>query len=310
MPSRESVQIRSALLAEKNAPFAELSLAERRAGFEGMVERHVGQPIPLPEGTHVQPVDAGGIPAEWVVPPHHSAESVLLYLHGGGYILGSPRSHRDLVARLSLAAGVRSLLIDYRLAPEHPFPAAVEDALAAYRWLLGAGVRPEQIVVGGDSAGGGLSLALLLALRQEGLPMPAGAALISPWTDLPGELPSRAAKGDADPIFTSEALEGLGKAYPGATDPRHPQISPIHADLRGLPALAIQVGEDELLLDDSLVLAEHARAADLAVELSVWPDMWHVFQIYAAAVPEAQRAIEELASFIRRRLGLGEAVVG
>jgi epsilon-lactone hydrolase len=180
MPGSESVQIRSHLLALRAASSALVPLAEQRASYEVLVENYVGHPVPLPEGTRVESVDVDGIPASWICPPDADAERVVLYFHGGCYILGSLTSHRGLVARLSAAAHMRSLLLDYRLAPEHVFPAALDDALTSYRWLLARGTKPEHIVFAGDSAGGGLILALLQQVRDKSIPMPAGAVLLSP----------------------------------------------------------------------------------------------------------------------------------
>jgi acetyl esterase/lipase len=304
MPSPESLQIRRYLLARKNAPAAPVPLAEQRAAFELLIENYVGHPVPLPEGTRVESVDVDGTPAEWITPPDADAERVLLYLHGGGYILGSLKSHRDLVARLGSAAGVRSLLIDYRLAPEHVFPAALDDALTAYRWLLANGTRPEHIVLGGDSAGGGLTLALLQTLRDKNVPMPAGAVLLSPWTDLVGTVESRTTREVADPIFSGKTINFLASFYPGTEDAHNPLISPINADLHGFPPLLIDVGRDEVLVDDSLHVAEHAKAAHVSVELTVWDDMWHVFQAYAYVLPEGQQSLENMGKFIRRQTTL------
>jgi monoterpene epsilon-lactone hydrolase len=300
MSSSESVQIRSYLFAHKAAQGAPVSLAEQRAGYDALVETYVGQPIPLPEGTHVESVDVDGIPAFWIAPPDADAERVILYLHGGAYLLGSLLSHRDLVARLSRAASTRSLLLEYRLAPEHVFPAAVDDALTAYRWLLAQGTRPEHIVLAGDSAGGNLSLALLQMLRDRDMPMPAGAVLLSPWTDLAGAVESRTTRDAVDPIFSGKGINGLASFYVGTEDASQPLISPLNADLRGFPPLAIEVGSDEVLLDDSLLLAEHARAAHVSVELTVWEEMWHVFQQYASILPEGQQSLENMGRFIRR----------
>jgi monoterpene epsilon-lactone hydrolase len=306
MPSPESLQLRSYLLvrqaAQQAAPPA--SLVEQRANYELLIENYVGHPVPLPEGTRVESIDVDGIPAAWISPPEADAERVILYLHGGGYILGSLKSHRDLVARLSAAAGVRSLLIDYRLAPEHVFPAAIDDALTAYRWLLTRGTKPEHIVLAGDSAGGGLALALLQTLRDKDMPMPAGAVLFSPWTDLVGTVESRTSRNGVDPIFTKEAINALGRIYPGTEDAHNPLISPINADLRGFPPLLIDVGSDEVLLDDSLQVAEHARAANVPVELTVWDGMTHVFQQYAYVLPEGQQSLENIGRFIHRQTKL------
>ncbi len=299
MSGPESVEIRRYLLARRAAPPA--SLAEQRADYEMLVENYVGHSIPLPEGTRVEPVDVDGIPAEWISPPDADAERVVLYLHGGGYTIGSLKSHRDLAARLSAAAVVCSLLIDYRLAPEHVFPAALDDALIAYRWLLARGRKPGHVVLAGDSAGGGLALALLQALRDRNTPMPAGAVLLSPWTDLVGTVESRTTRDAVDPIFTGEVVNALGRIYPGTEDARNPLISPINADLHGFPSLLIDVGGDEVLLDDALQVAEHARAAHVPVELTVWDGMWHVFQQYAAILPEGQQSLENIGKFIRRQ---------
>ena len=302
MPEPESAQIRRYLLHRRaNSP---ASLAEQRTSYELLVDNYLGHPAPLPEGTHIEPVEVDGIPAAWISPPDADPERVLLYLHGGGYILGSIKSHCDLVARLSSASGVRSLQLDYRLAPEHVFPAAIDDALTAYRWLLTRGTKPEHIIVSGDSAGGGLTLALLQSLRDKHMPMPAGAVLLSPWTDLVGTVGSRTAREDVDPIFTAREINGLASFYVSNEDAHNPLISPIYADLHGFPPLLIEVGSDEVLLDDSLQIAEHARAANVPVELTVWEGMWHVFQQFAYTLPEGQQSLANMGRFIRNQTRL------
>jgi monoterpene epsilon-lactone hydrolase len=299
MSSPESLQIRSYLLALKAAQGAPAPLAEQRASFEKLVENYVGHPLPLPEGTRIESVDVDGIPAAWISPAGADQERVVLYFHGGAYTLGSLTSHRELVARLSAAAGVRSLQIDYRLAPEHVFPAALDDALTTYRWLLAHGTKPEHIVLAGDSAGGGLSLALLQVVRDQHLPMPAGAVLLSPWTDLVGTVESRTTRDAVDPVFSGSAINFLANFYAGTEEKHNPLLSPIYADLHGFPPLLIEVGNDEVLLDDALHLAEHARAAHVSVELTVWEDMWHLFQLYASVLPEGQQSLENMGNFIR-----------
>lgn len=259
----------------------------------------------LPRGTRTEAVTAGGVPAEWVTTPNAAPDRVLLYLHGGSYNAGSPSTHRALVARLARAIGARGLTLDYRLAPEYLFPAAVEDATEAYRWLLASGILPEHIVVAGDSAGGGLALALALALRDAGDPMPAGVACISPWTDLAGTGESVVTRANADPMLSASGIVPEARRYLGKADPRTPLASPLYADLRGLPPLLLQVGDAEILLDDSTRLAERARAAGVEVRLVVWPEMWHVWHAFAPIVPEAQRAIDELAAFARERMAAG-----
>ena len=306
MPSPESLQIRTYLLALRAASSSPVPLAEQRASYELLVENYVGHPVPLPEGTHVESVDVDGIQASWIRPPDADAERVVLYLHGGAYILGSLKSHRDLVARLSAAAGVRGLLLDYRLAPEHVFPAALDDALTSYRWLLANGTKPEHIVLAGDSAGGGLILALLQIARDKSIPMPAGAVLLSPWTDLVGTVESRTTREAVDPILSGKYINFLSRFYVGTEDAHHLLISPINADLHGFPPLLIEVGHDEVLLDDSLQIAEHAKAAHVPVELTIWDDMWHVFQQFAYVLPEGQQSLENIGRFIRRQTTLSQ----
>jgi acetyl esterase/lipase len=254
-----------------------------------------------PAGTAVDLVDAGGVPAEWVAAPGVSPLRVLLYFHGGAYQIGSPANLRHLVALLSDAAGARALSVDYRLAPEHPFPAAIEDALAVYRWLLASGIDPALVAVAGDSAGGGLVLGALVALRDAGDPMPAGAVMLSPWTDLAltgDSLRTRAA------VEVMIKLEGLPEAvalYLAGADPRHPYASPLYADLRGLPPLLIHVGDAEVILDDSTRLAARASEAGVEVSLEIWDDMPHVFPAFAGLLPEADQAIARVGSWLDQR---------
>jgi acetyl esterase/lipase len=291
-------------MAQKTTAGGPVSLAEQRLAFERSVETYVGHPIPLPEGMRVEQVSVNGVPAEWLSPAFADTKGVLLYLHGGAYILGSPTSHRDLVARLSAAAGLPALLIHYRLAPEHVFPAALDDTLTAYQWLLDQGYPAEHIALSGDSAGGALTLALLQAVRDQHLPQPAGAALFSPWTDLAGTVKSRREQEAVDPIFSGDTINALAHFYAGAEDLGNPLLSPLHADLHGFPPLRIDVGRDEVLLDDALLIAEHARAAHVPVELTVWEDMWHVFQAYASVLPEGQQSLEKMGGFLRRQTAL------
>jgi acetyl esterase/lipase len=307
--SPESAQIRRYLFNRQatRAKAAPVSLAEQRAAFDLTVESYTGNPLSLPEGTRVSSVDVDGIPAEWVSSPAADTERVLLYLHGGCYIRGSLNSHRELVARLGAAAGIRSLQIDYRLAPEHVFPAALDDALTAYRWLLARGTRPERLVLAGDSAGGGLTLALLQRVRDLNMPLPAAAALLSPWTDLAGTVESRIRLNGIDPIFTGERLNALANFYAGTEDKHNPLLSPINADFHGFPPLRIDVGTDEVLLDDSLQVAERARTAQVPVELVAWEGMWHDFQIYASVLPEGQLSLEQMGAFLRRQTELRRA---
>jgi acetyl esterase/lipase len=274
-----------------------LTLEEQRAGFDV-----VAKLFPIAPDVRREPVNAGGVKAEWLEAPGAAGNRTVLYLHGGGYVLGSLDTHRQLAARISRAAITRCLSVDYRLAPEHPFPAAVEDATTAYRWLLGTGVEPARVVIAGDSAGGGLTVATLLALREAGTPLPAGAVCLSPWVDLEGTGESTTTKADVDPIIETGLLNDMGRLYLGGADPRTPLAAPLYADLHGLPPLLIQVGTAEALLDDSTRLAERARAAGVDVTLDPWEDMIHVWQFFAEMLPEGQEAIDRIGEFIRKRL--------
>jgi monoterpene epsilon-lactone hydrolase len=273
------------------------TVAEMRANFaEAMSELRVADDVTC------TPVDAGGVRAEWIVPPGAVAERVLLYLHGGGYVLCSVSTHRDLISRIARAAGMRALGVDYRLAPEHPFPAAVEDATTAYRWLVSHGTAPGHIAIAGDSAGGGLTLATLVALRDAGDPLPATGVCLSPWVDLEGSGPSNTTKAEADPFVRKEMIQFMAEQYLGGRDPRTPLAAPLYADLHGLPPLLIQVGTAEILLDDATRAADRAKAAGVEVSLEVWDDMIHVWQLFAPLLPEGQQAIERIGAFIRQHM--------
>jgi monoterpene epsilon-lactone hydrolase len=255
--------------------------------------------FPSVNDTKCTPVNAGGVQAEWIAGAGAADDRVLLYLHGGGYVMGSINTHREMVARLSKASGARALLLDYRLAPENPFPAAVDDAVAAYRWLLSQNIKPNRIAVAGDSAGGGLTLATLVAVRDAKLPAPAVGVCISPWTDMEGTGASMTTRAKADPLVQKDMLVNMAKQYLGGKDSKSPLAAPLHADLRGLPPLLIQVGDAEVLLDDSTRVADRAKAAGVTVELEVWPEMIHVWHLAAPALPEGQQAIEKAGRFIR-----------
>ncbi|MEO8443847.1 MAG: alpha/beta hydrolase [Gammaproteobacteria bacterium] len=249
----------------------------------------------------LESVDAGGVPAVWVRTPEPVRKGkVLLYIHGGGFILGSAYTDLSLPLRIGPAAGLPVLSVDYRLAPEQPYPAAVNDVLAAYRWLLKQGFRARDVGVLGDSAGGDLALALVLATRSAGLPAPGALVTLSPVTDLTGSGDTREMLKSADPILSGDA-PARWAAYLGGHDPKDPLISPVFAELRGLPPLLIQVGTREVLLSDSVRLARRAREAGVDVTLDVWEGMWHVWQ-GNPDVPEARAAADEVAAFFRRHL--------
>jgi monoterpene epsilon-lactone hydrolase len=276
-----------------------LAAAVRRRRTERLT-----QFAPLPPGTRVAKTLAGRVPGEWVVPSGVDSRAVLLYLHGGGYAAGSPATHRVFVARLAKTAGARALVPDYRLAPEHKFPCAVEDVVAVYNWLVkGEGVDPARVAVAGDSAGGGLTLAVGLSVRDAKGRHPAALACISPWTDLACTGESMRMRARFDPCFTPEGLHLQAREYLGDADPRHPLASPLYGDLSGLPPLLVQVGEDEVLLDDSRQLVERARAAGVDATLEVWPGMWHIFQTLGT-FPESRQATQRLGRFLHTHLAV------
>ncbi len=254
--------------------------------------------LPLPEGTAVETVDAGGVPSEWVTAKGVSGNRTILYLHGGGYVIGSLNTHRTLASNMSKAADAKVLVIDYRLAPEHPFPAAVDDAVAAYGWLLDQGIPAGNIAVSGDSAGGGLTVAALVAIRDKGLAMPACAVPISPWVDLEGTGETMVTLHDADPMVKQPGLGRMADMYLGGADPKSPLAAPMHADLTGLPPLLFQVGTRETLLDDSRRLHRNALAAGVTSSLEEAGGMIHVWHLFGPMLTEAREAIGRAGAFI------------
>ena len=266
-------------------------------GMRAAYEEMMGQ-FKLADDVKIEKVSAGGVPAEWIVAPGAADDRVLLYFHAGGYAVGSLNTHRELISRFSRASSARALGLDYRLAPEHQFPAAVDDATAAYRWLLSSGVQPSKIVISGDSAGGGLTMATLVALRDAGDPMPAAAVPISPWVDLEITGESLVTRADVDPVAGREGLEYMRNLYIGDRDPRTPLVSPLYADLSGLPPLLIHVGDWEVLLNDATRLTDSARAAGVDVTLKVWEEMVHDWQQFPF-MPEGNQSVGEIGQFIR-----------
>lgn len=254
--------------------------------------------MPVAEDLAVDELDLGGVPTVRVVAPGSDTGMAVLYMHGGGYVVGSAQGYRGLAGELSRAAGMPALVLDYRLAPEHPFPAPVDDAVAAYKALVASGTSPENIVFAGDSAGGGLALATMVKLRDEGEALPAAAMLISPWADLTCTAPSIAAKAEEDPSLTSQGLEACAAHYLGDADPAHPLASPARADLSGLPPLLVQVGSIEILLDDALAIAANAGAAGTMVRCEVHPGLPHVFHAFHFMLPQAKAALEQAGTFL------------
>jgi len=273
-------------------------LAERRERLDSL-----GKHYAIPAEFRLEPIDANGVAAEWSTSPAADASRAILFLHGGGYISGSIESHRPLATAIGRAAGARTLALGYRRAPEHPFPAAVEDVISGYRFLLEQGLAPGRIAIAGDSAGGGLTIALMVAARDRGLPLPSCGWCISPWVDLENTGQTMSTKAAVDPLIQKPYLMELAKSYLGAASPRTPLASPIFADLRGLPPVLIQVGSAETLLDDSVRLAGALGCADVVVTLEVWPDMIHAFPLFHEQVAAARRAIERAGAFIKSAQG-------
>ncbi len=274
------------------------SFADRRTAMDA-----IGEQGALPTGCFHEPMTLGGVRCERVVPQGAIAGRTLLYLHGGAYTAGSPRSHRPLVARLAEAAHAIAIAADYRLGPEHRFPAAVEDAVAVYRALLEGGTEPGRLVVAGDSAGGGLALSLALALKAAGLPQPAGFFVISPWADLTQSGASYAAKAATDPMISKAGLDDNALAYLGGLDAHDPLASPVFGDFEGVAPVLIQTGSEEALLSDSITMADVLAHARVDVRLEVWPEMIHVFHAWGGGLQAARRAIRLAGVWIDDRLG-------
>jgi monoterpene epsilon-lactone hydrolase len=274
------------------------SLEERRAALDASAGA-----MPVPDGVIVEPTTVADRPAEWLSPIRPTEDGVVLYLHGGGYCLGSIHSHRNLAARIALAFGGRVLTLDYRLAPEHPYPAALDDARRAYAELLGSVTSPERIAVAGDSAGGGLTVALLLGLRDAGLPQPAAAVCLSPWVDLTQSASTYASRADVDPFVDKLGLDLMAAAYSAGATVYEPLVSPLFGDMRGLAPQLVQVGDAEVLLDDALALRDTARAAGVDVTFDHWPDMVHVFQAFPPEIlPQSDESIDKVGTYLRQRL--------
>jgi epsilon-lactone hydrolase len=267
--------------------------------WSATLDRFIPNP---PAGTETTTVDAGGVPAVLVSTRASRRDRHILYLHGGGFVTGSSSLYRHLTWRLAAGARARLLSVDYRLAPEHPFAAALEDALSAYRSLLADAGDSRRIAVMGDSSGGNLAFALLLKSRDEGLPLPAAAVGLSPWLDLALTGPSFQLNAEVDPMLNADEAPRLVEHYLAGADPRDPYASPLYGDPAGLPPTLLQVGSDEVLRDDSVRMADKLRAAGCQVELEIWPRMPHVWHLFASVMPEARQAIERIGIFLQARL--------
>lgn len=250
-------------------------------------------------GVKVHKDTINGLRSEWLLPKQHLDGKLLLYLHGGGYVVGGCDMHRQMVSHIARAGHIRALLPEYRLAPEHKFPAAIDDAVGVYRFLLASGVMPDDIIFAGDSAGGGLCIATLLELRDAGEALPAAVVLLSPFLDATGSGDTMQTRALQDPWFRAEDLTMIVAHYCEQQQRHLPLVSPIFADISGLPPMLIQVGDDEILLSDARRLKDKCDAAEIEVELEVWPEMWHVFQMFVGKMPEAGAAIDKIGRFIR-----------
>lgn len=259
--------------------------------------------MPMDDDIQTERLGVNGVPAEWIYAPGARDDQVLLYLHGGGYVIGSMRTHRVMLSHIARAAGCRVLGLDYRLAPENPFPAPVEDTVAAYRWLLAQGYDPSRIALGGDSAGGGLVVAALVALRYIGEPLPAAGVCLSPWIDMEATGESFTTNATVDPSVSKERIVSIAALYLGGKNPQAPLASPLYADLQGLPPLLVQVGGIETLVDDARALTTRAKAAGVQVDLEVWDDMPHVWHHFAPILPEGKQAIARVGEFLRKHIG-------
>jgi len=295
MPSAEIEKVRNILSSLDFGEAADVATMRARLdAAAALFER--------PPDVRYEPIDAGGVPAEWTIAPGADPDRALVYFHGGSYNAGGIGSHRALCTQLARATRLRVLSVEYRLAPEHPHPAAVEDACAALRFVWKSGLAPSQVALAGDSVGGGLALAALVALRDAGDPLPAAVALLSPWTDLTLSGASFRGKADVDPMIVPDVLAVARDRYVAGQAADAPTISPLFADLAGLPPLLVQVGTDECLLDDSTRLAERASDAGTDVVLEVWDDMIHVWQAFFSLLPEGRDAIDAIAAFLRARI--------
>jgi epsilon-lactone hydrolase len=296
MPSQESIQLIETMRSQPSALGA--TVPEMRAGMESTARR-------ADDDITVEETTAGGVPAKFFSAPGADTSRVLLYFHGGGYVIGSTTTHAWLTGALSRATGVRVLSLDYRMAPEDPYPAAVNDAVFAYQSLIESGYAPGNIIIGGDSAGGGLTAATLLALKDRGLPMPAAAVLLSPWTDLAITGASITERASRDPMIKERSgIERMASYYYAIVSPKEPLVSPLYGDLAGLPPLLIQVGTEEVLFNDSTRLHEKALAAGVDSTLEEWDGQVHVFQMMGWMVPEGQQAIDRIGEFAKKAFSL------
>jgi monoterpene epsilon-lactone hydrolase len=297
MPSKQSEAVRRRWEASR--------LAMVQPGFEAPDDESWGDLTAEPRGVDYLETEAGGLPAMWARPKRAAADRVLLCIHGGGFVSGSIYTHRKMFGHLAKAAGARALIVSYHLLPDGVFPVPADDVMSAYRWLLDQGISAGHIAFAGDSVGGWLAVSVQLRAREQGLPLPAAALLMSPCVDMETTGESYETNRDSDPFFKQDVVRGIIRGFLGdGTDTRDPQVNPLYADLRGLSPLCIQAGGDETLADDARLLESHAVKAGIDVRLDIFPGMLHTFQMAAGRAPEADEAIREMADWVRPRLGL------
>ena len=263
--------------------------------------------LPTARGVNVTSEQIDGVACDWHVPEGCGDAPVIFYLHGGAYLMGSPATHRRLVSYIAREAGMRAVVPDYRLAPEHQYPSQLDDSLRVWQALVAGGIDPASVAIGGDSAGGNLSMATLLALRDRDAPLPAACFLISPWLDLAGDGESHRTRSDYDPWFKPEYMPVVASRFCDVSLLRDPMVSPVYADAAGMPPTLIQVGDHEILLSDSTRLADNIKAAGGRVDLHIWPDMWHVFQYFIGQMPESRKAIDDIARFLKSEFSTDRA---
>jgi monoterpene epsilon-lactone hydrolase len=306
MPSPQSLLVSTALRRFKRT--------QKSANVDvDFVRRWVNRLTSLPwpsSDVAISSFAEGGLQGEWLRTYAPAPQRAVLYLHGGGYFFCSPRTHRPVTIGLTRNLNISTLALKYRLAPEHPYPAALEDALSAYRWLLAQGLRADQIALAGDSAGGGLALATMVTLRDRGIPLPAACVCFSPWTDLAGTGPSVDRNDLSCAMFSADMIRRAPALYLGKTDPYCPLVSPLYADLRGLPPLLIHVSDSETLLDDSTRLAARAHEAGVEVQLKIWARQPHVWQLFSRVVPEGRASLREAAVFLASHIGTPSESMG
>jgi acetyl esterase/lipase len=294
MAGVEITKLKRILREKAVPPNAQITLDQRRKGMEKVAFK-------VADDVGVEAVTVAGCAAEWLRAPEADAQRAILYLHGGGYVMGSLTTHRSLGGEVSRAAKAAVLMLDYRLAPESPFPAAVDDSVTAFQWLVEKGFKPQNLAIAGDSAGGGLTAATLVALRDRKLPLPKAAVCISPWSDLTCTNESYKTRAEADPMVTPDGIGNMAGVYLQGADTKNPLASPNFADWQGMPSLLIHVGRDEVLLDDSIKLHEKAKAADVDSTLEIWDDMIHVWHAFHPMLPEGKQGIERVGAFLREK---------